>query len=123
MEAGDVWFKSRDSEIKRLLRHVGELLQHDPAYRKEQETADRKQSLRQRLIELRDTEIIPSFPSMPVEDGLLSPHLLDEFVQKRPKTRDDWFRKIPQSFRTGVDSKQVGQYLDCVLKLIAECDR
>ena len=117
------WFKSRDGEIKRLLRHIDELLQHDPAYRQQQETADRKQSLRQRLIELRDTELIASFPSIPVEDGLLSPNLLDEFVQKRPKTRDDWFQKIPQSFRTSVDSRQVGKYLDSVLKLIAECDR
>jgi very-short-patch-repair endonuclease len=81
------WFKSRDSEIKRLLGRVDELLQNDPAYLKQQETADRRQSLRHRLIELRDSEILPSFPSTPVEDGLLSPNLLDEFVQKRPKTR------------------------------------
>jgi very-short-patch-repair endonuclease len=116
------WFKSRDSEIKRLLKRIEELLEHDPAYRKQQEIQIRKQSLRQRLIELRDSEIAASFPNASSENSLLGPVLLDEFLQKRPKTRDEWFRKISQSSRTSVDSKQVGRYLDRVLDLITECD-
>ncbi len=116
------WFKNRDSEIKRLLRHLQELLELDPVYRKQKEIADRRQSLRQRLIALRDTEIASAFPGVPLEKGLLSPGLLDELVQRRPKTRDDWFRKISQASRISVDSRQVGQYLERVLELIAECD-
>jgi very-short-patch-repair endonuclease len=76
------WFKSRESEIKRL---------------------------RQRLITLREMEIKTAFPDTPPEKGLLKKSMLDEFVQKRPKTRDDWFRSIPQHFRANVDSKQVGK--------------
>src|ERR1700730_15096012 len=53
------WFKSRDSEIKRLLRSIEELLVNDPAYRKEQQKIGRIESLRQRLITLRETEIKP----------------------------------------------------------------
>jgi len=114
------WFKSRDSEIKRLLRTIQELLEKDPAYRKDQEQGLRIEYLRQRLIALRDTEITPAFPDSPVEKGLLHKDLLDEFVQKRPKTKDDWFRKIPQDLRVRVDSKQVGKYLDRVLEILGE---
>ena len=116
------WFTSRDSEIKRLLKRIEDLLEDDPAYRKQQEVQIRRQSLRKRLIELRDTEIAVSFPSAFPETSLLGPVLLDEFLQKRPRTRDDWFRKISQSSRTRVDSKQVGRYLDRVLELISNCD-
>jgi very-short-patch-repair endonuclease len=116
------WFKSRDSEIKRLVRRIEGLLENDPAYRQKQEKVHRIESLRQRLITLREKEIKPAFPDTPAEKGLLNEALLDEFVQKRPQTRDDWFRKIPQQFRISADSKQVGQYLDRVLEIIAECD-
>ena len=58
--------------------------------------------MRQRLITLRDTEIKPAFPDSPAEKGLIWESLLEEFIQKRPKTKDDWFRKIPQELRTSV---------------------
>jgi very-short-patch-repair endonuclease len=116
------WFKSRDSEIKRLLRHIEDLLQDDPAYRKVQEKIGRIESLRQRLIALREMEIKPAFADTPDEKGLLRKSLLEEFIQKRPKTKDDWFRKIPEKIRSSVDSRQVGQYLGRVLEIIAEHD-
>jgi very-short-patch-repair endonuclease len=116
------WFKSRESEIRRLLKRMAELLANDPAYRKQQESASKGQHLRRRLIALRDTEIKADFPDTPLEKGLLNPSLLDVFVEKRPKTRDDWFQRVPQQFRTNVDSRQVGRYLDKVLKLIAESE-
>lgn len=114
------WFKSRDSEIKRLLRRIEELLASDPVYRLEKDKVHNSESLRQRLIALRETEIKPEFLESPLETGLLRKSLLEEFVQKRPKTRDDWFRKIPQHLRVSVESKQVGKYLDRVLGIIAE---
>jgi hypothetical protein len=72
-----------------------------------------------RLEELRDREIVAAFPTSPPDEGLLRPSLLEEFLDKRPTTRDEWFRKIPQHLRTTVDSKQVSQYLDRILQLIA----
>ena len=116
------WFKSRESKIRRLLKRMAELLANDPAYRKQQESASKGQHLRRRLIALRDTEIKADFPDTPLEKGLLNPSLLDVFVEERPKTRDDWFQRAPQQFRTNVDSRQVGRYLDKVLKLIAESE-
>lgn len=112
------WFKSRDSEIKRLLRSIEGLLENDPAYCEQQQKVGRTESLRQRLVTLRNTEVTPAFPDSPAENGLLRNDLLEEFVEKRPKTRDDWFRMIPQQFRTTVDSKQVGRYLDRVLEIM-----
>src|SRR5258708_38923553 len=64
------WFKSRDGEIKRLLRHLEELLQDEPAYRKEQEKVGRIESLRQRLITLREMEIKTGFAGSQDEKGL-----------------------------------------------------
>jgi hypothetical protein len=114
------WFKSRDSEIKRLTRHIEEILETDPTYRKEREKVYRTESLRQRLIALREKEIKAAFPNTPAEKCLLSDALLEEFTEKQPHTRHDWFRKIPQQYRTNVESKQVGEYLDRVLEVIAE---
>jgi phosphatidylinositol kinase/protein kinase (PI-3 family) len=103
-----------------LLRRIEELLASDPVYRLEKDKVHKSESLRQRLIVLRETEIKPEFPESPLETGLLRKRLLEEFVEKRPKTRDEWFRKIPQDLRASVDSKQVGKYLDRVLAILAE---
>jgi very-short-patch-repair endonuclease len=116
------WFKSRDSEIKRLIRHIEDLLATDPAFRAVKDKVNKAESLRQRLIMLRESEIKPAFPESPAETGLLRKSLLEEFVRTRPKTKDDWFRKLPQHLRTSVDSKQVGKYLDRVLEIIAESE-
>jgi len=67
---------------------------------------------------LRDKEIRPALPDTPPEKCLLSPTLLDEFLQKRPKTRTEWLRRISKESRTSVDSRQVGRYLDRVLEII-----
>ncbi len=84
------WFKSRDSEIKRLLRTIESLLESDPAYRQQQEKVRKAESLRQRLEELRDREILVAFPDSRPDEGLLRPSLLQEFLDKRPTTRDEW---------------------------------
>lgn len=54
----------------------------------------------------------------PGESGLLRQVLLDEFVRRRPRTKDDWFRFIPYDLRSQTDSRQVGQYLSRVLDMI-----
>ena len=113
------WFRSRDSEIRRLLRRIQDLLESDPAYQIEKRRITRTESLRQRLVALREEEINPAFPDSLPDKSLLRPDLIDAFVEKRPKTKDDWFRRIPEPLRAGVDSKQVGKYLARVLETIA----
>ena len=56
------WFKSRDSEIRRLLRRIADLLEADPAYQAERRRVNRTEALRQRLITLREGEIRAAFP-------------------------------------------------------------
>jgi hypothetical protein len=68
---------------------------------------------------LREKEITTSFPDTPAERGLLRQILLDEFVRRRPRTKEDWFRLISYDLRSQTDSKQVGQYLGAVLGIIA----
>jgi very-short-patch-repair endonuclease len=116
------WFKSRDSEINKLLRAIEALLEKDTAYQQQRQKATGIETLRHRLVTLRDMELAPAFPDSLDENGLLREDLLEEFIEKRPKSRDDWFSKIPQQFRTTVDSNQVRRYLDRVLEIIAECE-
>ena len=65
------WFRNRDNEVKRLLLRIDELLQADPVYQREKEKVSRIDTLRQRLIALREVEIKPAFPETPAEQGLL----------------------------------------------------
>jgi very-short-patch-repair endonuclease len=113
------WFRNRDGEIKRLHRRIEDLLQKDPSYVHHQSKTQKADSLRRTLIDLREQEIKPAFPDALPEQGLLRKSLLDEFVDTRPKTRDEWFRKIPAHLRSGTESKQVAMYLDRVLQIIA----
>lgn len=116
------WFRNRDGEIKRMLLRIEELLTKDTACVAQKKQTVKSESLRQRLINLREMEIRPEFPDSPPENGLLRKTLLDEFVQKRPKTKDDWFRRFPQQTRVSVDSRQIAKYLDRVLEIIADSE-
>ena len=71
---------------------------------------------------MRDSEIALAFPDSPAEKCLLRQDLLEEFIAKRPRTKDQWFGNIPEQMRSGVDSKQVGRYLKRVPEIIAEHD-
>jgi very-short-patch-repair endonuclease len=112
------WFRSRNAEIKRLLKKIDELLNSDPDYRKDLERAQRVASLRQQLIDLRETDIKVTYPNSPAEQCLLRQPLLDELVRRRPRTRTEWFSAISYDLRSQTDAKQVGQYLDKVLQII-----
>jgi very-short-patch-repair endonuclease len=115
------WFKSRNLEINRLLKRIEDLLNSDPDYRLEMERAQRVASVRQQLINLSE-EVKIAFPDSPAASGLLRQALLDEFVRRRPRTRNEWFQ-ISYDLRSQTDSKQVGQYLDRVLSIISSsCD-
>ena len=112
------WFKSRDIEIKRLLGKIQDLLANDPEYAREKEKTQKVDSLRQQLVDLRELQIKPAYPQSPPERGLLRKTLLDEFVKKRPKTKEEWFRLISHDLRSGTESEQVGRYLEQVLSMI-----
>jgi very-short-patch-repair endonuclease len=113
------WFKSRGAECERLLKHVDEILAADPDYRREQTRQARTEALRRALLDLRD-EIHREFPDSPRDKCLLRDELLEEFMFRRPGSRDGWFRLISQRLRAETDSRQVSRYLPRVLEAIAE---
>jgi very-short-patch-repair endonuclease len=113
------WFKSRTAEVDRLLKHVESILARDPDYQEEKTKQARTEAFRSTLIDLRD-RIYAEFPNSPREKGLLRDELLEEFMFRKPKSKNDWFRLVSQELRAGTDPKQVGQYLSTVLQLIAD---
>jgi very-short-patch-repair endonuclease len=115
------WFKSRATEVPRLLKHIEDLLANDPDYRKQMSRQARTDALRRSLVNLRE-ELFAEFPESPPDKGLLRDELLDDFIARRPKTRDDWFRLIPQNLRANTDSKQVGRFLQRVLEVISSAE-
>ncbi|MEX2304320.1 MAG: AAA domain-containing protein, partial [Bryobacterales bacterium] len=114
------WFKGRNTEIKRLLGRIEETLIRDPNYERQKQTEQGADFLLTRLAELRDSEIKPAFAGSDPEKCLLRPALLDEFLKKRPRSRDDWFRLIAPELRSGTDSTQVGLFLPRILEIIDE---
>jgi very-short-patch-repair endonuclease len=113
------WFKSRNVEIDRLLKKIQSLLDNDADYLRVVQQAKRVSSLREQLVALRD-DIRTSFPDSPPETCLLRDSILEAFVSKRPRTRQDWFRVVPEAQRSGTDARQVGRYLDRVFSIIGE---
>jgi very-short-patch-repair endonuclease len=114
------WYRNREGSINKLKSRIQTVLESDTGYRQHQAAVNRGLVLRQRLEELLKKEINPEFPDTPAEKGLLSPQLLDFFIERRPKTKDEWFRRAPLGLRLGVDSRQVAKYLDRVFEIIAE---
>lgn len=111
------WFQSRNAEIQRLLKRIDDQLKRDPHHQREMARAQGVASLREQLLELRRTEVEPSFPDAPMETCLLREPLLEEFVKRRPRTREEWFR-VPLELRAQTDPRQVGQYLERVFTII-----
>jgi hypothetical protein len=112
------WFRNRKVEIDRLLKHVQAVLDVDPDYIRNRQKVRRSEALRSQLTDLRDQEIRAAFPDIPEEQGLLRSAVLEEFLRRRPRTKDDWFRVVPGDLRSATHSGQVGQFLLRVLDII-----
>jgi very-short-patch-repair endonuclease len=115
------WFKSRNAEISRLLKRIEVLLENDLEYRAERDRARRVESLRQQLLNFKSRVIDPAFPDTPAEGNLLRPHLVEELVRRRPRSKADWLRMISFELRDKTDLAQIRQHLDSVLGIIDAC--
>jgi hypothetical protein len=94
------------------------LLHADPDVAKQSEAVNAADSLRRRLVTLREEEIKTAFPDVPPESGLLRKSMLDELIRKHPRTKDEWFSRISTKMRSRTDSKQVAQFLPKVLEIL-----
>jgi very-short-patch-repair endonuclease len=114
------WFRSRESETKRLISYVNSLVDQDPQVKARRAEQDKLNALRESLIEFRETEIRAAFPDLEPARCLLRDPMINEFVKYRPTSKDEWFRRISHALRSGTDSGQVGRFLDEVLEMIRE---
>ncbi len=79
----------------------------------------RRQEVRKQLTELRDLAMA-EFPEVPPERQLLRDQMMQLFLQRLPRTRSEWFDKVPLSLREGTDLLQMRKYLPKVLDLISQ---
>lgn len=116
------WFKSRKREIERLTNRVKTLVAEDPEYRRQAERLQSEGSVRQQLLDLRENEIRAAFPDFVPEKCILRDELLEVFVTKRPRSKDDWFRLFSVESRTKTDSRQVSRFLTQILQITKPSD-
>ena len=72
-------------------------------------------SLREELVEYRQTNIAPNFPDQ--TKGILRDEVLDRLVRFFPLTREEFYKAVPMNLRQHTDSQQM-QYLDDILEII-----
>jgi len=72
-------------------------------------------SLREELVEYRQTNIAPNFPDQ--TKGILRDEVLDRLVRLLPLTREEFYTAVPMNLRQHTDSQQM-QYLDDILEII-----
>ena len=116
------WFRSREKEVRRLIGTIAEILGTDPDALRERTRINRTSVLIERLVEFRENSLKPAFPESSPQECLLNDALIEQFVKWKPKTRDEWFRKIPVELRTAIESKQVGRFLNDILRIVEEVE-
>lgn len=77
-----------------------------------------EEEVRESLRQLRD-EIDQALPAPDPQTGLLRDGMLDLLIRTKPRTKEDWLRKIPLDLRLDTDGPQLQGYLGRVLELMA----
>jgi hypothetical protein len=77
------------------------------------------QEARERLIELRETEMARSFPNVLESANLLRPEILDILLRARPTDLESFHRVVPLRLREETDPGQFRRYLPEVLDVLA----
>jgi very-short-patch-repair endonuclease len=138
------WFKDSAREIARLTRRIKIELDREAANLQTDEWDDDEQEAglqsnasgpalpgeeedslitteeaHSGLLELRD-RIKQETGEHNEETGLLRNALLDLFLAKKPRTREEWMKKIPLDVRLDTDGTQVEKYLPAVLSLLGK---
>ena len=95
------WFRSRESETKRLISTLESLVDQDPKVRVGRAGQDKTIAPRIRLIEFREKEIRTAFPDSEPARCLLRDPMINELLRWRPTDKNQWFRRIPLDLRSG----------------------
>ncbi len=118
-------FATEPPPVETIVPSPGPALQLDVAF---PSVASRKrvglsvEEARDQLIQLREQEIKPRFPSIDPARGLLRKSMLDRMLLMRPTNDHEFRAMIPQSFRVETDAVHVREFLPKVFEIIAEID-
>ncbi|MRR54258.1 MAG: DUF4011 domain-containing protein [Deltaproteobacteria bacterium] len=104
-----------ETKLAELLRKVNQPVPAAETTSQEKASEAATKSLRDELIEYRQSNINPNFPDQ--NRGILRDEILDRLVRLMPLTREEFYKAVPIDLRQGTDSKQM-QYLDDILELI-----
>lgn len=74
--------------------------------------------LRQRLNRHRENRLVPFYPKVDRDRGLLRRGVIDVLVEYRPVTRHGFFAVVPARLISVTDSTQLRDELDEVLEII-----
>jgi very-short-patch-repair endonuclease len=104
-----------DARLADLLRQIKEPEPAAKTARQEVVAEKASKSLREELIEYRQTNIDPNFPDQ--AKGILRDEVLDRLVRLLPLTREEFYKAVPMNLRQHTDSQQM-QYLEDILEII-----
>ncbi len=132
------WYKNREHEIKKLLFEIGKLQKnHDDKFNKiDSETKKffiEDQKLKQvqeklfvsdlttkdKLIKLRDRTISKGHKID--KTSILSPLMLDQFLQKKPRDMDDFREKISLELRENINREEI-RFLGDIFEILEMAD-
>lgn len=75
---------------------------------------------RARLIELRETEIKPTFPNAKSTAGILRKTLLERLIDEAVESEEDFERLIPREVRVATDPDQIAAYLTPIVRILSK---
>ncbi|GBD43541.1 RecBCD enzyme subunit RecD [bacterium HR40] len=73
---------------------------------------------RRALIALREREVVPRFPDVPRERGLLREQMIDMLLKYRPQNDEEFRKLIPFKLRANTDSKQFKEFAPRVFEIL-----
>lgn len=77
---------------------------------------------RRRLIVLRDTRFKRSYGDLAPEQGLLRSAMISAFLAYRPRSREEFIARIPQSHRLNTNNRQIDEFLEEVLSIVGRIE-
>ena len=81
------------------------------------------QTARNMLIQYRKEYLIPNYPEVPREHGLLRKRMLNSFLSLLPTTVEDFSERIPEDLLGNTDPDQIEECLEYVISICSRVDK
>lgn len=123
------WFSDPDREIQTLVEKLKEI---KPIKNKQQAsilnqetdtvTYTKSDNLSEQLHIINEEIIIKKFPKTAKGKRLLRESMIEAMCENKPKSKTEFLEKIPEYLRINTQKSEANEYLDFVLKVIAEME-